>query len=486
MGQGRAKPAPTNPPVPPEIGFDDGVDETELLDMISGIESRLGDLRDATLALPEHDAPPPAPTSDRIIETVPSPEHTASSARRDELDRRERDISEREQLLLAQTERIDHECQQLEQARVLLTEQKETFRQRADAIKDARENLARRSAELHKRESEFEDYSEAHGERESQLKAQADTLDARTAELDRLHAELTEQQRDMERDSEQYAQLQGDMASLFERLSEAEAHAIQNATSTEANPELESRWRSLEQECTRLKRELSTTRKTLRDTETLQNATSSDPAPAPVAISHRGRATGVLCAGWLVGAGVLALSVLLGTLAEMPSVAISLLGGVFAAYFVAASHVAKRLVTPSTIAFALLAATFGLWIPIWTEGIAEALTLWNVPLSYVPSVLHATTPQALAILTSGLVMAWALYLVTSSATNFGAALMGALVATPIALIPIEPIPLIVGAILWNAIIAAALTRWALNSIDEQATAAAPLPSLASVARRPGV
>ncbi len=458
MGHTRANPAPSDQSLPTEVRFDDGMDEGALLDMISGIESRLGDLRDATLALPELDAPPPPPSQDRIIETVQSPEHAASLTRREELDRRERDISEREQLLVAQTERIDHECRQLEQARVLLTEQKEAYAQRSIAIREAREDLERRAAELARRE----------------------------AELERLRVVLTQQQDDMERDSEQYAQLQGDMAALFERLSEAEAHAIQNATSTDGSPELESRWRSLEQECTRLKRELSTTRKTLRDTESQKKDASFDPAPMRIAVTRRGRASGVLCAGWLVGAALLAMGAMLGLLAGMPGAGVSLLGGVFAAYFVAASHVAKRLVTPSTIAFAILASTFGLWIPIWTEGITEALALWNVPLSFVPSVLHATTPQAIAILTSGLVMAWAIFLVTSSAANFGAAFMATLVATPIALVPLGPVPLVIAAVLWNAIIATALTRWALNAVDEESSAPPTLPPLGNVPRRPAV
>ncbi len=493
MGHSRANPAPSDQSPRTEVRFDDGMDEGALLDMISGIESRLGDLRDATLSLPEHDAPPPPPSQDRIIETVQSPEHGASLARREELDRRERDISEREQLLLAQTERIDHECRQLEQARVLLTEQKETYAQRGLAIREAREDLDRRAADLDKREAElsgrasaFEAQSGSVLATQSELDERASLLDAREGELEQLRVALTQQQEEMERDSEQYAQLQGDMAGLFERLSEAEAHAIKNATSTEANPELESRWRSLEQECTRLKRELSTTRKTLRETETQKKSITSDPAPMRIALSRRGRASGVLCAGWCVAAAVLAMGALLGLLAGMPGAGVSLLGGVFAAYFVASSHVAKRLVTPSTIAFAILASTFGLWIPIWTEGITEALALWDVPLSFVPSVLHSTTPQAIAILTSGLVMAWAIFLVTSSATNFGAAFTATLVATPIALVPLGPVPLVIAAILWNAIIAAALTRWALNAIDEETSALPTLPPLGNVPRRPTV
>lgn len=466
--------------------FDDGVDERALLDMISGIESRLGDLRDATLAIPAPEEREGASADDRIIESVQTPEHAASQARREELDRRERDIAEREQLLLAQTQRIDHEVQQLEQARRLLTEQNEAHRERGESIKAARLEIERRAAELDRRAEELDQRSASLAAREREVEAQAAAIEEQKRELDQLREALAEQQRDMERDSEQYAQLQGDMAALFERLSEAEAHASQNATSTDANPELESRWRALEQECTRLKRELSTTRKSLREAESRQRAESPDPAPAPLPISPRGRDRGVLGAGWLVGAAVLALGVLLGVLGGMPEVGVSLLGGVFAAYFVSASHVAKRLVTPSTIAFALLAATFGLWIPIWTEGIAEALRLWDVPLSFLPLPLHATAPLALAILSSGLVMAWAIYLVTSSGANFGAALVATLVATPIAMIPIQPAPLIVAAVVWNAIIAAALTRWALAIADDQLSELAPAPSLSVASRRPGV
>ena len=128
--------------------FDDGVDERALLDMISGIESRLGDLRDATLAIPAPEEREGASADDRIIESVQTPEHAASQARREELDRRERDIAEREQLLLAQTQRIDHEVQQLEQARRLLTEQNEAHRERGESIKAARLEIERRAAEL--------------------------------------------------------------------------------------------------------------------------------------------------------------------------------------------------------------------------------------------------------------------------------------------------------------------------------------------------
>lgn len=485
MPHSNANRAPADPPAP-LTGFDDGVDESALLDMISGIESRLGDLRDATLSIPAHDEPQASESGDRIIETVQNPEHGVSQARREELDRRERDVAEREQLLLAQTERIDHEVHQLEQARKLLTEQNETHRERTESAKAARGDIDRRTEELDRRAGELDQREAQIKGLEDEIESKSNALDAQKAELDELRDALTQQQQDMERDSEQYAQLQGDMAALFERLSEAEAHAIQNATSTDASPELESRWRSLEQECTRLKRELSTTRKTLRETESRQKAEIADPAPAPLAISHRGRARAVLAAGWLVGGAILALATLLGMLAEMPTVGVSLLGGVFAAYFVTASQVAKRLVTPSTIAFTLLAATFGLWIPIWTDGLREALMLWDVPLSFLPVPLHATAPQAIAILTSGMVMAMAIYLVTSSGANFGAAFTATLVATPIAMIPIEPVPLVVAAILWNAIIAAALTRWALNSTDEDLPGIAAAPSLANVPRRPTV
>jgi len=476
MGNSRAKRPPTEKPNP--IGFDDGIDESGLLDMISGIESRLGDLRDATLAIPEHEEPPP--TADRIVETVPGADHASSMARQSELDRRERDISEREQLLLAQTERIDHECGQLEQARVLLTEQQETYSQRAEAIKDARADIERRTHELEPSQAKIE-------AGEIQLAERAQALDLREAEVERLREALTEQQSQMEQDAEQYAQLQGEISSLFERLSEAEAHAIKGATSTEANPEIERRWRDLEGECTRLKRELSTTRKTLRETESRQNEPSTDPAPEAQKVSHRARASAILTAGWLVGGALLGLAILLVVVVGTPTVGVTLLGGVFAAYFVSASHVAKRLVTPSTIAFTLLAATFGLWIPIWTNGITEALALWEVPLSYVPPMLHTAAPLAIAILSSGLVMAWALYLVTSSASNFGAAFVASLVAATITLIPVGDAPLIIAAILWNAVVAASLSRWALNAIDDDSgLSALTLPSLGNVPRRPSV
>ncbi|MFI4896290.1 MAG: hypothetical protein ACIARR_00520 [Phycisphaerales bacterium JB059] len=478
MGQPHAK--PTSVP-PPDASFDDGMDENALLDMISGIESRLGDLRDATLAMPEIE---PTHATDAGAEPGASADHPTDEPRLRELERREREIAERERLVHEQSQRIDHECHQLEQARVMLTDQREAAKVRTEAIREARADLERRAQDLDRRAQELDARDRSLAETAAAIEARGVSLDEREAELDRMRDVLMEQQRDMERDSEQYAQLQGDMAALFERLSEAEAHAMKSASTTDANPELESRWRELEQECTRLKRELSTTRKTLRETESKQRSEITDPAPAPVVISQRGRDSAVLAAGWLIGGAVLALATLLGIVGEMPQVGVSLLGGVFAAYFVAASHVAKRLVTPSTIAFALLAATFGLWIPIWTEGIGEALRLWDVPLSYLPLPLHATAPLAIAVLTSGFVMAWAIYLVTSSGANFGAACMATLVATSIALVPIQPAPLIIAAVLWNAILAAALTRWALNASDEDTPGLLTAPSLGSVPRRP--
>jgi len=491
--------------------FDDGVDEGALLDMISGIESRLGELRATQQVAPRAPAPAAAPQGPA---SAPEPGDLRERARR--LDQRERDLSSREQVLVAQTERIDEECKLLEQARAQIAAQRDAVRHRTEEL--ARERVAlderakdldardavltaqRESAEsagagldaerskLARAQEEFAARDRDLGERAASLDLRAAALDAQSAELVALRERLAEQQASLETEAEQYAQLQVEMAALFERLSEAERAAGAHARAGDASsPELEQNWRSLENECTRLKRELSTTRKALREVEqsTKTRSKTEDPPPkrAP-AIERPTRAAWVFTASWLISAALLALGVLVAMTSASAAPAAILLGPAFTVSLICAAYVARRLLSPAVIALSLAAATFGLWAPAWVEGLRETLLIWQLPLDPLPASTHRLVPLAIAAATCSLAMTWALYLTTNSAKVLGALLLATCLIVPILLAPVgEPVPTIIAAVLWHAMTAGALTRWALAASKPPAPAASAPPT---IGQRPAI
>ncbi len=496
---------------PGATGFDDGVDESALLDLISGIESRLGDLK-ATQHLAATHAPHDVPDDTPPAE-ISEPADIRERVRR--LGDRERDLSSREQVLVAQTERIDEECKLLEQARAQIAAQRDTQRQRAEDLARDRDTLDERAKDLESREKSLAEqrevtqatsaYAEAErakiaqaqselatrekdaAERTMSLDERAATLDAQGAELVALRERLAEQQSGLESEAKQYAQLQVEMAALFERLSEAEQAASAHARSGDATPELDEHWRSLESECTRLKRELSTTRKTLREVEqdSKSRAKAGDPPPKRTpAIERTPHAVWVFTASWLISAALLALGVLVALTSASPAPAAILLGPAFTVSLVCAAYVARKLLSPAVIALALVAATFGLWAPAWVEGLRETLYLWNLPLEPLPQITHHLVPLAVAAAACSLAMTWALYLTTNSAKVLGALLLATLAIVPILLAPIgEPIPTVIAALVWHAMTAGALTRWALGAAQPDANATPPPPPLS---HRPGL
>ncbi|MEZ6243595.1 MAG: hypothetical protein R3B57_11195 [Phycisphaerales bacterium] len=485
--------------------FDDGVDESALLDMISGIESRLGDLR----AAQQHAAPPPpAPARPHAnAQDIADPSEIRERARL--LDQRERDLSSREQVLVAQTERIDEECKLLEQARSQIATQREAQRQRAEELARERVALDERAKKIAAQsesgesdraelESELQKLADARvrsearerelNERATALDTRATKLDAQNTELVTLRERLAEQQSSLEAEAEQYAQLQVEMAALFERLSEAEQAAGAHARAGDAStPELEENWRSLENECTRLKRELSTTRKALREVEesSKTRAKSDDPAPkrAP-SVERPPRAVWVFTASWLIGAALLALGVMVALTSASPAPAAILLGPAFTVSLMCAAYVARKLLSPAVIALSLAAATFGLWAPAWVEGLRETLNLWQLSLDPLPQSTHHLVPLAVAAATCSLAMTWALYLTTNSMKVLGAMLLATILIVPILLAPVaEPVPTVIAALVWHAMTAGALTRWALEIVKPATSVVTSPPPLA---QRPAV
>lgn len=423
----------------------DGVStsEDDLLDMISSLEAHLGDVRE--------------------LHRERQDMETELDDLRAELDARRCELDERESLLQESSTEVRSERKQIEQERLAVLAEQEAVERRRREIEAKEQEVSSRfsnvdemrakleaaetalRAEREKREQEAEAFRREQAElatRESELAAHAATAGIDSQEIKDLAAQLAEAHkvamaRTMEADK---------------RATEAQQRAL----------EMERRCKELSGECDIVRKELQGSREQVRQAE--------QELPKRLYQQHakiergdrvkRGVVTG---ATWICVALTMAAAGMSGLQGDASQAAL-MLGLAFAAYFFGSQAIAGRLLDPPAIVIGLIGASFGLWFPMWTNAVTEALATWSLPVEGLPEAVSAQLPLALSVATAGLTMTVGVFALTWSGNLLFQVGAVSIFAGALAMLPDQSgFALAAAAVVWTAVTGAGLARWAAQN-----------------------
>lgn len=324
-----------------------------------------------------------------------------------------------------------------------------TIEGRLEEVRRIHERQEAERAALEQREAEA-------AERERQLAERAKRIAELTRELEERRAAL-----DAERQTA-VAELEAARADL----ASARARAAETAADGQAAPgeaeRAEARCSELEEECERLRKRIEE----MRDDPYRQQAEREEARSRRAARQMRWSTAMRSCALaliWMSLAGLVAHAGWIGLTYASPEQAAMSLGLGFAAVFFGAMTVARRLLDPPALAIGALGATFGIWFPEWVGAIELAIQTWSLPLGGLPEAVIPMIPVSFAVATTALAMAVALFALTGSGTVLLLAAFGAMACSLLAIMPDRSGVTVFGAaVLWNALIATGLTRWAVG------------------------
>lgn len=324
-----------------------------------------------------------------------------------------------------------------------------TIEGRLDEVRRIHERQEAERAALEQREAEA-------AERERQLAERAKRIAELTRELEERRAAL-----DAERQTA-VTELEAARADL----ASARARAAETAADGQAAPgeaeRAEARCTELEEECERLRNRIEE----MRDDPYRQQAEREEVRSRRAARQVRWSAAMRSCALaliWMSLAALVAHAGWIGLTYSSPEQAAMSLGLGFAAVFFGAMTVARRLLDPPALAIGALGATFGIWFPEWVGAIELAIQTWSLPLGGLPEAVIPMIPVSFAVATTALAMAVALFALTGSGTVLLLAAFGAVACALLAIMPDRSGVTVFGAaVLWNALIATGLTRWAVG------------------------
>ncbi len=427
--------------------------EDDLLDMISSLEARLGDVREL---------------------------HQEQQDLEDELDRlradleaRQAEMEEREQLLSESSIEIRSEREAVEAQRRALAEQQSA--------------MERRRAELEAKEREITDRFSNVDEMRAKLEAAEAALRTererreREAEQFRLEqAELAQREAELAAHARAQGQSSPEITELAAQLAEAQKLAHQRAEEAERRSheaqqrtlELEKRCKELAGECDVVRKELQGSRQRVQEVE--RNL------PARIYRNQVKRQRGVrvrraiastltwVCVALTLGSAGLA--AMQGDAVQVPV----LLGLAFAAYFFGSHGIAGKLFDPPAIVIGLIGTSFGWWFPLWLRAVEQALTTWSLPVGTLPEAVAAQLPLGIGLATAGLTITVGLFALTWSGGLLVQVGFVSLLAGALAMFPDDSgFALGAAAIIWHAVTGSGLARWA-------ARAAPPLPAALAV------
>ncbi|MEZ6235844.1 MAG: hypothetical protein R3B68_16805 [Phycisphaerales bacterium] len=368
--------------------------------------------------------------------------------RRSQLEAMERELRGREQVLVTQTELIDQEAGQLKNKKEQLDQMEVTVRERETQARIAEERQKERERALDEREKQVS----AAQERFQAMQSEVISLNRRVSDANALAAEHA-------RKAEQ-TKAEGSRA-----LDEARQHI----------EKIEAEAQRVRQEVAKLRRSAPTG----GEAPDLLAAPSARRRPKVRSARSKSISLAVL---WLVAMGVTGLACYFGIMLSQPLVAAGLLGIAFAGAFVGALASSTRALDPASLPVILLGGTFGWWFPRFYEMISSALATWDLPLESLPAEILPQLPMAIALLASGMVLALCLAFLGGSIGLMVQSFMATLAATALSLLP-DPssTALAAGALIWHAIMAASLGRWAMQGVSENVMEALGPPRMRGLA-----
>jgi chemotaxis protein histidine kinase CheA len=428
--------------------------EDDLLDMISSLEARLGDVREL---------------------------HQEQQDLEDELDKlradleaRQAEMEEREQLLSESSIEIRSEREAVETQRRQLSEQQAA--------------MERRRAELEAKEREITDRFSNVDEMQAKLEAAESALRAerekreREAEKFRLEqAELAQREAELAAHARAQGRSSPEIAELAAQLAEAQKLAHQRAEEAEKRSseaqrrtlELEKRCKDLAGECEIVRKELHGSRQRVSEVERELPARIYRHQ-ARVQRGDRVRRAIASMLTWICVAVTLGAAAYSATNGETLQVPI-LLGLAFAAYFFGSHGIAGKLFDPPVMVIGLIGTSFGWWFPLWLRAVEQALSTWSLPVQGLPASVAIQLPLGLGLATAGLTITVGLFALTWSGKLLVQVGFVSILAGGLAMFPDDSgFALGAAAIIWHAVTGSGLARWAARAAPPLPAAATPL------------
>lgn len=426
----------------------DGVDTTEddLLEMITSLEARLGDVRE--LHQERRDI-------ELELEDL-----------RAELESREAEIEEREQLLSESSSELNSERTRIQAERdALLAQQRDLEAKRTEL--EARESTAtERVAAVDEMQARLEAAEAALRAERQRRQTEAENFRREQEELAARERELAEKVAAQGNDSPEIAALAAQLAEAQQIANQRAHEAEQRATEAEQRTiQLETRCRELADQCDVVRKELRGSREEVRrvEQELPKRIVKQQLASRKAEQTRRGIAVSCtwLCATVTAGAAAVA------SVNADPAQAALLLGLTFAAFFFGAHAVAGRLFDAPAIVIGLIGASFGWWFPMWTSAVTQALATWSLPVDGLPPAVVVELPLAVSVATALLTITVGIFALTWSGTLLFQIGSVSLLAGGLALFPDSSgFALVAAAVIWTVVTGTGLTRWAGKTANE--------------------
>ena len=431
-----------------EFGGPDSV-EDDLLEMITSLEARLGDVRELH-------------REQQSLEDELDDLHADLDARAAELD-------EREQLLGESSTEIASEREAIESARATLAAQQAEIERRRAELEAKEREVSDRIGSVDEMQAKLE-------AAEAALRAERETRQAEAEAFRREHEELAKRETDLAAKAAEHGGQSPEIAELAAQLAEAQKFANEPASEAEkrANEahrrtlELESRCKELAGECDIVRKELKGSREEVKrvEHELPQRLVKQQlKARRTETVQH----TIVTALTWLcvaVTMGAAGLTGINGATGE----AVLMLGFAFAAFFFGSQTIAGRLFDAPTIVIGLIGGSFGWWFPMWTDAVVQAMATWSLPTGSLPASVVAELPLAVAVATAALTLTVGIFALTWSGSLLFLSGFVSLLSGGLALLPDRSgFALGAAAVLWIAVTGTGLARWASRIASESGT-----------------
>lgn len=422
----------------------DGVQtsEDDLLDMISSLEERLGDVRELHQERQDIEGE---------LDDL-----------RTELEAREAEIDQREHLLSESSSELHAERSELQAERdALLAQQRELEAKQADLEARAAES-GERVAAVDEMQARLEAAEAALRAERERREAEAETFRREQAELATREQELAAHAAEKGADSPEIAALAAQLAEAQElanqRAADAESRAVE---AQERTAQLESRCRELADQCEVVRKELKGSREEVRrvEHELPQRIAKQQLKSSRTEQSRRSLAVALT---WLTAAATGGAAATAGFNSD-PTQAGMMLGLTFAAFFFGSHAIAGRLFDAPAIVIGLIGTSFGWWFPLWSAAVAQALVTWSLPVDALPAAVVAELPEAVSVSTALLTLTVGIFALTWSGSLLFQIGSVSVLAGGLALFPDSSgFALAAAAVIWLVVTGTGLARWAMG------------------------
>ncbi|VAX41775.1 hypothetical protein MNBD_PLANCTO03-820 [hydrothermal vent metagenome] len=445
----------------------DGTETTEddLLDMITSLEARLGDVRELH-------------QEQQSLEVELDDLHA-------DLDARAAELEQREQILNESSTEMHSERAAVEAERRALTDQQAEVQRRRDELEAKEREAGERLHNVDEMQAKLEAAEAALRTERKRREAEAETFRREQEDLVRREAELAAHAAEQGKDTPEITALAAQLAEAQKLATQRAADAEKRAAEAQQRTlELESRCKDLAGECGLVRKALQGSREQIQrvEQELPQRIYKQQLREQRTLVAQRTVVTAMTWICVAVTMGAAGLAGVNGAIGE----ASLMLGFAFAAFFFGSQAIAGRLFDAPAIAIGLIGASFGWWFPMWSAAVAQALETWAIPTGPLPAAIIAQLPIGVAVATAGLTLSIGLFALTWSGKLLVQVGFVSVLAGGLALFPDDSgFAISAAAVIWIAVTGAGLTRWAVRVASKAAPVTTAVPQVSQVSVAPG-